>query len=58
MTRDTQVLAGKHKVMKTKRPALRHLVQQEVGIAIQGGEHSSVCQRFDDMSRGRLLIVQ
>ncbi|KAI0343774.1 ribonuclease H-like protein [Trametopsis cervina] len=42
MTRDTQVLAGKHKVMKTKRPALRHLVHQEVGATIQGGEHSSV----------------
>ncbi|KAI0688976.1 ribonuclease H-like domain-containing protein [Cytidiella melzeri] len=42
MTRDTQILAFKHKVMKTKRPALRHLVQQEVGVAIQGGEHSSV----------------
>ncbi|KAI0090870.1 ribonuclease H-like domain-containing protein [Irpex rosettiformis] len=42
MIRDTQTLAGKHKVMKSKRPALRHLVQQEVGIAIQGGEHSSV----------------
>jgi RNA exonuclease 4 len=42
MTRDTQVLAGKHKVMKSKRPALRHLVQQEVGVTIQSGEHSSV----------------
>jgi RNA exonuclease 4 len=42
MTRDTQILAGKHKVMKSKRPALRHLVQQEVGVTIQSGEHSSV----------------
>ncbi|EIN06614.1 hypothetical protein PUNSTDRAFT_105720 [Punctularia strigosozonata HHB-11173 SS5] len=42
LTRDTQRLAAKHQVTKSKYPALRHLVQQEVGVAIQGGEHSSV----------------
>jgi hypothetical protein len=42
LTRDTQRLAGRHKVMKSKYPALRNLVQQELGVAIQGGEHSSV----------------
>ncbi|KAJ7087368.1 ribonuclease H-like domain-containing protein [Mycena belliarum] len=41
-TRDTQHYAGKYKLVKSKRIALRHLVQQELGVAIQGGEHSSV----------------
>ncbi|TFL04853.1 ribonuclease H-like domain-containing protein, partial [Pterulicium gracile] len=41
-TRDTQHLAYKHKVVKGKRPALRNLVKQELGVAIQEGEHSSV----------------
>ncbi|OBZ69895.1 RNA exonuclease 4 [Grifola frondosa] len=40
--RDTQVCAAKHKLMPSRRPALRHLVHQELGVAIQGGEHSSV----------------
>lgn len=35
-------MAGKHKLTKSRRPALRHIVQQEFGVAIQGGEHSSV----------------
>ncbi|KAK7691686.1 hypothetical protein QCA50_005086 [Cerrena zonata] len=41
-TRDTQLEAKKHKLTKSSRPALRHLVQQELNIAIQTGEHSSV----------------
>ncbi|KAJ6479439.1 ribonuclease H-like domain-containing protein [Mycena vitilis] len=41
-TRDTQYYAGKFGVVKSKRIALRKLVQQEVGATIQGGEHSSV----------------
>ncbi|CAK5281625.1 unnamed protein product, partial [Mycena citricolor] len=41
-TRDTQHLAGKHKVAKSKYVALRNLVKQELGIGIQEGEHSSV----------------
>ena len=44
--RDTQSLAYKHRVVKSRRPALRVLVQQELGIAIQGGEHSSVSHPF------------
>jgi len=43
LTRDTQQYAFKHKVTKGRHPALRNLVQQEFGVAIQGGEHSSVC---------------
>ncbi|KAG6829348.1 hypothetical protein H0H92_004714 [Tricholoma furcatifolium] len=42
MTRDTQYYAGKHKVAKSKYVALRNLVKQELGVTIQGGEHSSV----------------
>ena len=41
-TRDTQSLAYKYRVVKSRRPALRVLVRQELGIIIQGGEHSSV----------------
>lgn len=40
--RDTQSLAYKHRMVKSRRPALRVIVQQELGITIQGGEHSSV----------------
>ena len=42
MIRDTQHLAGKHKVVKSKYVALRNLVKQELDITIQAGEHSSV----------------
>ena len=42
MTRDTQYYAWKHKLVKGNRVALRNLVQQELGLAIQTGEHSSV----------------
>ncbi|CAL1711276.1 unnamed protein product [Somion occarium] len=41
-TRDTQLEAKKHKLTRSSRPALRHLVQQELNIVIQSGEHSSV----------------
>ncbi|KAJ7596279.1 ribonuclease H-like domain-containing protein [Mycena floridula] len=41
-TRDTQSCAGKFKVTKSRRPALRDLVKQELDLVIQGGEHSSV----------------
>ncbi|KAL1739263.1 ribonuclease H-like domain-containing protein [Schizophyllum fasciatum] len=41
-TRDTQFFAGKLKLTRSSRIALRALVQQELGMAIQAGEHSSV----------------
>jgi RNA exonuclease 4 len=41
-TRDTQICAYKFGVVKSKRPALRNLVHQELGLTIQSGEHSSV----------------
>lgn len=44
--RDTQSLAYKHGVVKSRRPALRVLAKQELGIVIQGGEHSSVGYPF------------
>jgi RNA exonuclease 4 len=44
--RDTQSLAYKHRVVKSRRPALRVLVKQELDIVIQGGEHSSVSCPF------------
>ena len=44
--RDTQSLAYKHRVVKSRRPALRVLVKQELGIVIQAGEHSSVSHPF------------
>jgi RNA exonuclease 4 len=42
MTRDTQQLAYKYKLSKSRHPALRTLTVQEFGIQIQGVEHSSV----------------
>ena len=42
-TRDTQQLASKYKLSKSRHPALRTLTVQEFGIHIQEGEHSSVC---------------
>ncbi|KAH7883464.1 ribonuclease H-like domain-containing protein [Phlebopus sp. FC_14] len=53
-TRDTQSLAYKHRVIKTRRPALRVLIRQELGIAIQGGEHSSVTDARATMALFRL----
>jgi len=53
-TRDTQYHAGKHKLLNTKYPALRNLVQQELDITIQGGEHSSVTDARATMAVYRL----
>ena len=46
LTRDTQLCAGKARLLKTKLPALRKLAQQELGVTIQAGEHSSVCLSY------------
>ena len=43
-TCDTQICAGKARILKTKFPSLKKLVEHELGIAIQSGEHSSVSQ--------------
>lgn len=71
LTRDTQILAGRHGTLSTSRPfvsssngdaptvkvsvnrkpALRKLVLQELGIDIQSGEHSSVSAIFDRFDR-------
>ncbi|KAJ3522839.1 hypothetical protein NMY22_g11712 [Coprinellus aureogranulatus] len=48
------VLAWKGKVVKTRRVALRNLVKQEVGVGIQGGEHSSVTDARATMAVYRL----
>ncbi|KAJ7065247.1 ribonuclease H-like domain-containing protein [Mycena amicta] len=53
-TRDTQVYAGKFKVSKSRYIALRHLVKQEIGATIQGGEHSSVTDARATMAVFRL----
>lgn len=52
--RDTQSLAYKHKLVKSRRPALRFLVRQELGIAIQEGEHDSVTDARATMALFRL----
>jgi len=52
--RDTQQCAGRHKLMKTRYPALRKLVQQELGATIQSGEHSSVTDARATMALYRL----
>ncbi|KAF7317863.1 Exonuclease domain-containing protein [Mycena kentingensis (nom. inval.)] len=57
-TRDTQVYAGKFKVAKSRHVALRHLVKQEVGATIQGGEHSSVTDARATMAVFRLYRKQ
>ncbi|EPQ55245.1 hypothetical protein GLOTRDRAFT_138856 [Gloeophyllum trabeum ATCC 11539] len=53
-TRDTQHLAGKHKLTRSRYPALRNLVQQELGMTIQSGEHSSVTDARATMALYRL----
>ncbi|KIJ63507.1 hypothetical protein HYDPIDRAFT_92003 [Hydnomerulius pinastri MD-312] len=53
-TRDTQSLAHKHRVSKSRRPALRVLVRQELGVGIQGGEHSSITDARATMALFRL----
>ncbi|KAI6044584.1 ribonuclease H-like domain-containing protein [Pisolithus marmoratus] len=52
--RDTQSLAYKHKLVKSRRPALRVLVRQELGISIQEGEHDSVTDARATMALFRL----
>ena len=53
LIRDTQLLAGKARLLKTKFPALRKLAHQELGVTIQVGEHSSVRSRsFINITRG------
>ncbi|KAF7984817.1 hypothetical protein HWV62_11840 [Athelia sp. TMB] len=54
MTRDTQYHAGKARMTGTNRPALRNLVREEVGVAIQEGEHSSVTDARATMALYRL----
>lgn len=41
-TRDTQLYAPFRSGGRNSRPALRNLVQKELGMKIQAGEHSSV----------------
>ncbi|KAI0629076.1 ribonuclease H-like domain-containing protein [Trametes polyzona] len=53
-TRDTQQLFHKHKLVRGRRPALRNLVQQELGLTIQSGEHSSVTDARATMALFRL----
>ncbi|KAJ7160869.1 ribonuclease H-like domain-containing protein [Mycena filopes] len=53
-TRDTQYYAGKFKLAKNTRIALRNLVKQELGATIQGGEHSSVTDARATMAVYRL----
>ncbi|KAI0827861.1 ribonuclease H-like domain-containing protein [Trametes gibbosa] len=53
-TRDTQQLFFKHKLVRGRRPALRNLVQQELGLTIQSGEHSSVTDARATMALFRL----
>ncbi|KAK2460610.1 hypothetical protein APHAL10511_007080 [Amanita phalloides] len=52
--RDTQVLAGKFKIVRSKYVALRNLVKQELGLTIQSGEHSSVTDARAAMAIYRL----
>ncbi|KAG9308589.1 ribonuclease H-like domain-containing protein [Chiua virens] len=56
--RDTQSLAYKHRVVKSRRPALRVLAKQELGIVIQSGEHSSVTDARATMALFRLYKKQ
>ncbi|KAJ3995117.1 ribonuclease H-like domain-containing protein [Lentinula boryana] len=53
-SRHTQYLAGKSKVVRTKYVALRKLVEQELGIVIQAGEHSSLVDARATMAVYRL----
>ncbi|KDQ28478.1 hypothetical protein PLEOSDRAFT_28543, partial [Pleurotus ostreatus PC15] len=53
-TLDTQYYAWKFKITKSKYIALRNLVKQELGLTIQGGEHSSVTDARATMAVFRL----
>ncbi|KAF8901891.1 ribonuclease H-like domain-containing protein [Gymnopilus junonius] len=52
--RDTQVYAHKFGVCKSKYVALKNLVRDEIGITIQGGEHSSLTDARATMAVYRL----
>ncbi|PFH52437.1 hypothetical protein AMATHDRAFT_74229 [Amanita thiersii Skay4041] len=52
--RDTQLLANKFKVVRSKYVALRNLVKQELKVTIQSGEHSSVTDARAAMAIYRL----
>ncbi|EJD08249.1 ribonuclease H-like protein [Fomitiporia mediterranea MF3/22] len=54
LIRDTQLYAGKARLLKSKYPALRKLTQQELGVTIQAGEHSSVTDARATMALYRL----
>ncbi|KAJ6493403.1 ribonuclease H-like domain-containing protein [Mycena sanguinolenta] len=53
-TRDTQLYAHRAGTVKNKRVALRKLVEQELGVRIQEGEHSSVVDARATMAVWRL----
>jgi len=53
-TRDTQFLAYRHGQVRSKRPALRDLVRDMLGLTIQDGEHSSVTDARATMAIYRL----
>ncbi|KAF4598937.1 3'-5' exonuclease [Pleurotus pulmonarius] len=53
-TLDTQYYAWKFQLTKSKYIALRNLVKQELGLTIQGGEHSSVTDARATMAIFRL----
>ncbi|EJT96983.1 ribonuclease H-like protein [Dacryopinax primogenitus] len=53
-TRDTQTYAELRKLAKTKQPALRKLIQLELGLDIQAGEHDSITDARASMALFRL----
>ncbi|KAI0030010.1 ribonuclease H-like domain-containing protein [Vararia minispora EC-137] len=53
-TRDTQLLAYRHGQTKNRLPALRNLVKDMLGIAIQEGEHNSIVDARATMAIYRL----
>ncbi|KIM31440.1 hypothetical protein M408DRAFT_21475 [Serendipita vermifera MAFF 305830] len=57
-TRDTQGFAPFRAIMKSRRPALRKLVKEILGITIQEGEHSSVVDARAPMALYRLYRKQ
>ena len=50
LTRDTQFYSYKAGICKSNRVALRVLVQQELDLTIQSGEHSSVRSFFQSLT--------
>ncbi|KZT61135.1 ribonuclease H-like protein [Calocera cornea HHB12733] len=53
-TRDTQTYTELRKLAKTKKPGLRKLIQLELGLDIQAGEHDSVTDARASMALFRL----